>query len=56
MAKFLCKECRSGIVNKIEGSEIERAYCKEIKQYQTGKVIECSAFNPRKIAQKKGGK
>ena len=56
MAKFLCKECISGIVNKIENSEVERAFCKETKQYQTGKVIECSAFNSRKIPREKGGK
>ena len=56
MAKFLCKECKSGIVTKIENSEVERAFCKETKQYQTGKVIECSALNSRKIPKKKESK
>ena len=56
MAEFLCKKCKSGVVNKIEGSEIERGWCSITKQYQTGKVIECSAFVPAKVLQLKKGK
>ena len=56
MAEFLCKKCKSGVVNKIENSEIERAWCGITKQYQTGKVIECSAFSLRSPQKKKGPK
>lgn len=56
MAKFLCKECRKGIVTRIENSEVERAWCSVTKQYLTGKVIECSAFGSKKVRQKKEGK
>lgn len=56
MAEFLCKKCKSGVVNKIENSEVERAWCGITKQYQTGKVIECSAFRSRVIPKEKKGK
>ena len=56
MAKFLCKDCKSGVVTKIENSEIERAWCGRMKQYQTGKVVVCSAFDPKRIPKKKESK
>lgn len=56
MAKFLCKECRHGLVYKIEGSEIERAWCSVTEQYLVGKVIKCSHFNPRPVPKERRGK
>ena len=56
MAKFLCKECKLGIVTRIKGSEVERGWCKITKQYQVGAVEACSAFEPKKVPKEKKGK